>query len=170
MKQTLIRWGVALAVLAWAETSPRSGQRVGLPLMRWLPIALAALLPSGLAVASEQAGPPEPPPLRAYDVPGFDGVDERALRRDLDRSLNLYVAAAMADFGSTNYALNRGGREANPIIAHRALVAPVKVMAVMGTLRTEEKLRRAGHDGWADVVRWGFFVLNVAAAAWNVTR
>jgi len=137
--------------------------------MRSLLFGIASLAAAGTAAAG-QVGPPEPPPLRAFDVPGFEGVDERSLRRELEHSLNLYVAAAMADFGSTNYALNRGGREANPIIAHRALVAPVKVVAVIGALRTEEKLRRAGHDGWADVVRWGFFAFNVAAAAWNVTR
>lgn len=119
------------------------------------------------AIAQEaEPGPPAP----AYGVPGFANVDDRRLRRQLERSVELYVTAAMADFGTTQFALSRGAREANPLIPHRALVAPVKVVAVLGVLKAEEALRRRGHDGWAGFLRWTFVAINLAAAAWNIAN
>ena len=117
---------------------------------------------------AQERGPGPPPP--AYDVPGFESVEDRRLRRELNRSLELYVAAAMADFGTTQFALSRGAREANPLIPHRVLVGPAKAAAVLGVLKAEESLRRHGHDGWARVVRWGFVTINVGAALWNIAN
>jgi len=145
-------------------------RRRSAPLRRW-PLALpGALLATALA-AEEPMGPPAPPQERArrvYTAAGFSGVDDAGLRRALERSRELYVVAAGADFATTNYALDRGGAEANPLVRRRELVVPVKVAAVWGTLRLEERLRREGHDGWARVVRWGFVVLNAGAATWNL--
>jgi hypothetical protein len=95
-------------------------------------------------------------------------VDDAPIRRALERSLELYTVAAAADFGSTHFALNRGGSEVNPLIRTRGLVAPVKAISVYAVLRIEEKLRRSRHAGWAAFLRWSFVVLNLGLATWNL--
>jgi hypothetical protein len=90
------------------------------------------------------------------------------MRRALERSLELYTAAAMADFGATHLALSRGGRELNPLLRRRGMIAPVKVASVWAALRIEEALRRSRHEGWARFLRWSFVVLNFGLATWNL--
>jgi orotate phosphoribosyltransferase len=135
-------------------------------------LRIAAVLLLGAApAAAQEAGPPAPPDpaeLRRFEASGFTGVDDAPIRRALERSLELYTVASAADFGSTHFALNRGGREVNPLIRQHGLVAPVKVISVYAVLRIEEKLRRSRHDGWAGFLRWSFVVLNIGLATWNL--
>lgn len=144
-------------------------------LPRRAPLVAAAaalgLAAAGASAAQDPAGPPAPPgrgELRRYEASGFSGVDDAPLRRALARSLELYTAAAAADFGSTQLALSRGGREANPLIRRRGLVAPVKALSVWAVLEIEERLRRSRHDGWARLLRWSFVAFNLGLAAWNL--
>lgn len=83
----------------------------------------------------------------------------------------VWVAGASADLASTQYALSRGGVEANPLmgqsIGQQALIkAATTTVGCLGVKHLEKK----GKKKLARILSWGVFALHLGLASSNFRR
>lgn len=81
----------------------------------------------------------------------------------------MYGAAAL-DFGSTLYALDRGGRELNPLLGKRPSAGRVLALKAIGVLVNDLAGRywlRKGRVGRAKFVYWFAASVAFVASVWN---
>lgn len=101
---------------------------------------------------------PFPAPVAASETPTLTGARTA-----------MYTAAAL-DIGSTLYALDRGGREANPILGTHPRAARVIGLKAAGVLLNDLAAQywlRKGKVGRAKFIYWFAAGVWFAASAWN---
>ena len=84
------------------------------------------------------------------------------------QEIAVQTLAGAVDLGSTEWALSKGAREGNGIVADRRVRIGMKGATVFAMAGTSYVLERRGHKGAARVVRWGAVGVQVVVGALNV--
>lgn len=87
-------------------------------------------------------------------------------RVSISRPAALYLGLGAADYASTQYALQHGAVEGNPLMVQHMALKHLGLAAA--TTYADVQLQRRGHRGWAKGLRVGVFVLRVVSVGINV--